>query len=163
MVSVSLSVSSACSRSIGLLYSPVKLLQKKNRGPVTQLRSHYCPHVLIWHAQGYQHHPPHLHTQPLPPSVLPRLVCCWLLYVTMQRWRWGKRSHSASQSDDVHLNLVREAGGSQLWAVRQWECNGMKCQRNAEVKGRKRPVSQFHNFVIVNNLTSLFTFVFTSK
>lgn len=48
MVSASPSVSSVSSRSVGLFYSPVR----------PQLRSHYCPHVLIWHAQWYQHHPP---------------------------------------------------------------------------------------------------------
>lgn len=93
-LSVSLPAAGASASYIALL----------NCRSVTELRLHHCPHVLMWHSQSYQRCPPplllpHIHTQPVPPRVLPTLGWSWHVCVTEQRWRWALRSYSAPNAD----------------------------------------------------------------
>ena len=108
--SLSLCLSVLPAARVSASFIALSNLCPKNRGPVIQLRSHYFPHVYIWHGQCCQHHPP-----PISISSPSHYQSCpvWTaagFCIIMQRLKWGKRCHSAT----VDINRIRDSGGETI-------------------------------------------------
>lgn len=110
---------------------------------VTELRLHHCPRVLMWHSLLH----PHIHTQPVPPRVLPTLGWSWHVCVTEQRWRWALRSYQM-----LMLSVLKIA-----WTSHVHSCKHKDIRNLESAKSLSPPSALFYQFSLIclfSNFTS---------